>query len=65
MTATAATQDLLRKHPRRRSLSGHRVRQHSIKVGICTPAIAAELGNISLADAALDLLRNWDSPCIR
>ncbi|CAG4885687.1 TauD/TfdA dioxygenase family protein [Paraburkholderia saeva] len=30
------------------------VRQHSIKVEICTPAIGAELSNISLADAALD-----------
>ncbi len=29
-------------------------RRHSIKVEICTPAIGAELGNISLADAALD-----------
>jgi taurine dioxygenase len=30
------------------------VRQHSIKVEICTPAIGAEVSNISLADAALD-----------
>ncbi|MFM0149497.1 TauD/TfdA dioxygenase family protein [Paraburkholderia sp. RL18-085-BIA-A] len=30
------------------------VRQHSIKVQICTPATAAELSNNSLADAALD-----------
>jgi taurine dioxygenase len=30
------------------------VRQHSIKVEICTPAIGAELSNISLADAAQD-----------
>jgi taurine dioxygenase len=30
------------------------VRQHSIKVEICTPAIGAELSNISLADAAHD-----------
>jgi AraC-like DNA-binding protein len=37
-------------------LSGQRVRQHSIKMGICTPATGAELSNISLADAALDLL---------
>jgi len=30
------------------------VRRHSIKVELCTPAIGAELSNISLADAALD-----------
>ena len=30
------------------------VRRHSIKVEICTPAIGAELSNISLADVALD-----------
>lgn len=30
------------------------VRQHSIKVELCTPAIGAELSNISLADAAQD-----------
>ena len=30
------------------------VRRHSIKVELCTPAIGAELNNISLADAALD-----------
>src|SRR6188768_1571626 len=29
-------------------------RRHSIKVELCTPSIGAELGNISLADAALD-----------
>ena len=30
------------------------MRRHSIKVELCTPAIGAELSNISLADAALD-----------
>ncbi|SPA16023.1 Taurine dioxygenase; TauD/TfdA taurine catabolism dioxygenases family [Cupriavidus taiwanensis] len=30
------------------------VRQHSIKVELCTPAIGAELSNVSLADAAQD-----------
>jgi taurine dioxygenase len=30
------------------------VRRHSIKVELCTPAIGAELSNISLADAAKD-----------
>jgi taurine dioxygenase len=30
------------------------VRQHSIKVELCTPAIGAELSNVSLVDAAQD-----------
>jgi taurine dioxygenase len=30
------------------------VRQHSIKVDLCTPVIGAELSNVSLADAAQD-----------
>ncbi len=30
------------------------MRQHSIRVEICTPATGAELSNISLADATLD-----------
>ncbi|MNZ84121.1 Alpha-ketoglutarate-dependent taurine dioxygenase [compost metagenome] len=30
------------------------VRQHSIKVELCTPAIGADLSNVSLADAAQD-----------
>jgi AraC-like DNA-binding protein len=37
-------------------LSGQRVRQRSVKMGICTPATGAKISNISLADAALDRL---------
>jgi taurine dioxygenase len=54
MTATAATQDTTSQAPSAPAIIRPSVRQHSIKVELCTPAIGAELSNISLADAAQD-----------
>ncbi|MFP3741136.1 taurine dioxygenase, partial [Burkholderia sp. SIMBA_019] len=55
MTATVVTQNTTSQATRiAPALVRPSVRQHSIKVEICTPAIGAELSNISLADAALD-----------
>src|SRR6478736_3540725 len=55
MTATALTQDTVSQAtPMAPAIIRPSVRQHSIKVEVCTPAIGAELSNISLADAALD-----------
>ncbi|WP_218508911.1 TauD/TfdA family dioxygenase [Variovorax sp. dw_308] len=55
MTATAATQDTASQgKPIAPAIVRPSVRRHSIKVELCTPAIGAELSNISLADAALD-----------
>ena len=55
MTATAATQDTTSQaKPMAPAIVRPSVRRHSIKVELCTPAIGAELSNISLADAALD-----------
>jgi taurine dioxygenase len=55
MTATGVTQDTA---PQPGAMTPAVIRpsarQHSIKVELCTPAIGAELSNISLADAALD-----------
>jgi hypothetical protein len=45
-------------HIRVTGRSGQRVRQYSIRMGICTPAIGGEISNIGLADAALDLIVN-------
>jgi taurine dioxygenase len=55
MTATGVTQDAsTQATPMAPAIIRPSVRQHSIKVELCTPAIGAELSNISLADAALD-----------
>ena len=55
MTATAGTQDTTSPaNPIAPAIIRPSVRRHSIKVELCTPAIGAELGNISLADAAAD-----------
>jgi taurine dioxygenase len=55
MTATAITQDApSQARPMAPAMVRPSVRRHSIKVELCTPAIGAELSNISLADAALD-----------
>lgn len=55
MTATVVTQDTTSQAmPMAPAIIRSSVRQHSIKVELCTPAIGAELSNISLADAALD-----------
>ncbi|CAG4924859.1 TauD/TfdA dioxygenase family protein [Paraburkholderia saeva] len=55
MTATAAPQNTSsHTAPVAPAIVRPSVRQHSIKVEICTPAIGAELSNISLADAAQD-----------
>ncbi len=60
MTATATTpQSTLQATPQATPMAAPAivrpsVRQHSIKVELCTPAIGAELSNISLADAAHD-----------
>ena len=55
MSATGGTQTRLRKPaPSAPAIVRPSVRRHSIKVELCTPAIGAELSNISLADAASD-----------
>jgi taurine dioxygenase len=55
MTASAATpQSTPQGKPMAPAIVRPSVRRHSIKVELCTPAIGAELSNISLADAALD-----------
>ena len=55
MTATAVTQDTASQAtPTAPAIVRPSVRRHSIKVELSTPAIGAELSNISLADAALD-----------
>jgi taurine dioxygenase len=55
MTATAATHDTTSQAASASpAIIRPSVRQHSVKVEICTPAIGAELSNISLADATLD-----------
>src|SRR4029077_18905181 len=55
MTATAVTQDITSQAPfAAPAVIRPSVRRHSIKVELSTPAIGAELSNISLADAALD-----------
>ena len=55
MTATGVTQDATSQAtPMAPAIIRPSVRRHSIKVELCTPAIGAELSNISLADAALD-----------
>lgn len=55
MTASAVTQDTTSNaKPMAPAVIRPSVRKHSIKVELCTPAIGAELSNISLADAALD-----------
>ena len=55
MTSTAVTQDTTSQAtPMAPAIIRPSVRRHSIKVELCTPAIGAELSNISLADAALD-----------
>ncbi|CAG4889900.1 TauD/TfdA dioxygenase family protein [Paraburkholderia gardini] len=55
MTATAVPQNTSsHAAPVAPAIVRPSVRQHSIKVEICTPAIGAELSNISLADAAQD-----------
>ena len=55
MTATAANQDTTSQaKPMAPATLRPSVRQHAIKVELSTPAIGAELSNISLADAAQD-----------
>lgn len=55
MTKVAAAQDTPSPaSPSAPAIIRSSVRQHSIKVELCTPAIGAELSNISLADAAQD-----------
>jgi len=55
MTATTATRDTTsHAKPVAPAIIRPAVRQHSIKVELSTPAIGAELSNISLADAARD-----------
>ena len=55
MTATAVTQDTTAQGTiATPAIVRPSVRRHSIKVELSTPAIGAELSNISLADAALD-----------
>src|SRR6478735_181869 len=55
MTATAATKDTTSQaNPMAPATIRPSVRRHSIKVELSTPAIGAELGNISLVDATLD-----------
>lgn len=55
MTEAAAVQDTTSSAtPTAPAIIRPSVRQHSIKVEICTPAIGAELSNVSLADAAQD-----------
>ena len=55
MNATAGTHDRTSPaSPVAPAIVRPSVRRHSIKVELCTPAIGAELSNISLADAALD-----------
>jgi taurine dioxygenase len=55
MTASAVTQDTTSQGtPTAPAIVRPSVRRHSIKVELSTPAIGAELSNISLADAALD-----------
>ena len=55
MTASAAPQDTTSQaKPMAPAIIRPSVRQHSIKVQLSTPAIGAELSNVSLADAALD-----------
>ena len=54
MTATTVTQDTPSTKPMAPAMVRPSVRRPSIKVELCTPAIGAELSNISLADAALD-----------
>jgi taurine dioxygenase len=55
MTATAVSQDTTSQAPSTApALIRPSVRRHSIKVELSTPAIGAELSNVSLADAALD-----------
>ncbi|HEX3364195.1 TauD/TfdA dioxygenase family protein [Phenylobacterium sp.] len=52
MTTTGALQDTTA--PTAPAIVRPSVRRHSIKVELSTPAIGAELSNVSLADAALD-----------
>src|SRR6478736_6543266 len=55
MTATALTQDTVSQAtPMAPAIIRPSVRRNSIKVELCTPAIGAEVSNISLADAVLD-----------
>ncbi|PWK39705.1 taurine dioxygenase [Pseudomonas sp. OV226] len=55
MTTVATTQDTPSPLPHSApAIIRSSVRQHSIKVEICSPAIGAELSNINLADATRD-----------
>ncbi|WP_019447335.1 TauD/TfdA family dioxygenase [Cupriavidus sp. BIS7] len=55
MTAAATAQNRTTQvSPTAPAIIRPSVRQHSIKVELCTPAIGAELSNVSLADAAQD-----------
>ncbi len=55
MTTVAAPQDAPSPLPASApAIIRSSVRQHSIKVQICSPAIGAELSNVNLADAAQD-----------
>jgi taurine dioxygenase len=55
MTATTVTQDTPSQATSAApAIIRPSVRRHSIKVELSTPAIGAELSNVSLADAALD-----------
>ena len=55
MTAATVNQDTTTQAtPKAPAIVRPSVRRHSIKVELSTPAIGAELSNISLADAALD-----------
>ncbi|SAL87986.1 hypothetical protein AWB68_08613 [Caballeronia choica] len=57
MTATAATLNTASQAtPMAPAIVRPSVRQHSVKVEICTPAIGPEPSNVSVADVALDLL---------
>jgi taurine dioxygenase len=56
MTPTGVTQDTASQAEAKAPATIRpSVRRHSIKVELCTPAIGAELSNISLADAAMNL----------
>ena len=55
MTSSAVTQNpASQATPMAPAIVRPSVRQHSVKVELCTPAIGAELGDLNLADAALD-----------